>query len=113
MVGNSSSGVIEAPSLSVGTVNIGERQRGRLKAASVIDCQPDRQSINSALAILFSDEFQENIKEIDNPYDVGESPAARIVETLCSSNLKGIVEISFFDLGQGNTIDRTSTDTNN
>ena len=63
VVGNSSSGIIEAPSLFVGTVNIGERQRGRLKAASIIDCHPDQKSISSALAVLFSDEFQKNIKE--------------------------------------------------
>jgi len=105
VVGNSSSGIIEAPSLFVGTVNIGERQRGRLKAASIIDCNPDQNSISSALAVLFSNQFQKQIKEVDNPYDVGESPAARIVQTLRSCNLKGIVEKKFFDLCKGNTID--------
>ena len=42
VVGNSSSGLIEAPSLGIGTVNIGDRQKGRLRASSVIDCPPDR-----------------------------------------------------------------------
>src|SRR5688572_6245492 len=45
VVGNSSSGIIEAPALHKGTVNIGDRQRGRLRAASVVDCEPERQSI--------------------------------------------------------------------
>ena len=45
VVGNSSSGLIEAPSLGTGTLNIGDRQRGRLKADSVIDCAPNRDAI--------------------------------------------------------------------
>ena len=59
VIGNSSSGLIEVPSFSKGTINIGDRQRGRLKAESVIDCDPFKQSIVNALQHLYSDTFQE------------------------------------------------------
>mgnify|MGYP000105766599 CR=1 FL=1 len=45
IVGNSSSGLIEAPSFKIGTINIGDRQNGRIKAKSVIDCSPNKKSI--------------------------------------------------------------------
>lgn len=57
VVGNSSSGILEVPSFKKGTVNIGDRQKGRLKAQTIIDTQPNRRSIESALKILFSENF--------------------------------------------------------
>ena len=54
LVGNSSSGLLEAPSFKIGTINIGDRQQGRLKSKSVIDTAPDTQSIISAIEYLFS-----------------------------------------------------------
>ena len=62
VVGNSSSGLTEAPTFKIGTINIGDRQNGRLKAASVIDCKPIKKSILSAISRLFSREFQNNLK---------------------------------------------------
>ena len=53
MVGNSSSGIIEAPTLGVGTVNIGDRQKGRIRAASVIDCGTTAEDISEAIDHLF------------------------------------------------------------
>ena len=78
VVGNSSSGLYEAPSFGVPTVNIGDRQRGRLAAASVVHCAAERQAIGAAI---------ERALELDcsgvvNPYGDGHS-AARIVDTLC------------------------------
>ena len=64
VVGNSSSGLAEAPSLGVGTVNIGDRQRGRLKASSVIDCPPDRAAIFAAIGRLYMPEFRASLQEV-------------------------------------------------
>ena len=71
VVGNSSSGIIEAPSFGVGTVNIGERQAGRLRAASVVDCEPDPTEIERALLHMFEPGYQASLGNIENPYGSG------------------------------------------
>ena len=72
VVGNSSSGLIEAPAFGVGTVNIGNRQDGRLKAASVIDCAPQREAILEALSVLLGPEMRNrNSSKVHNPYGQG------------------------------------------
>ena len=58
VVGNSSSGLLEAPSFKIGSINIGDRQKGRIKAESVIDCLPDKKSINKAIKKIYSNEFR-------------------------------------------------------
>ena len=58
VVGNSSSGLLEAPAFGVGTVNIGSRQCGRLKASSVVDCAPERGSIRAAIAQILDPGFE-------------------------------------------------------
>ncbi len=78
VVGNSSSGLYEAPSFGVPTVDIGERQRGRLAAPSVLHCAPERQAIGAALARA----LELDCSGVVNPYGDGHS-AARIVELLC------------------------------
>ena len=50
VVGNSSSGIIEAPRFGIGTVNIGDRQQGRVRASSIIDCDPNVESIKAAIS---------------------------------------------------------------
>ena len=97
MLGNSSSGLIEMPSFRKGTINIGERQHGRLRAASVIDCAPDRQSIEAALERLYSPEFQRSLPAVKNPYGDG-GAAARIVGVLQQQPLEGILKKLFHDL---------------
>lgn len=77
IVGNSSSGIIEAPSFGIPTVNIGDRQRGRIKAESVIDCKPNKKAISRALRRAFSEDF----KKIRNPYGEGNA-AKKIVRVL-------------------------------
>lgn len=67
-IGNSSSGIIEVPAFFKGTINIGDRQKGRLRAASVIDCEPDRRSISQAMETLYSREFQQKLAHVANPY---------------------------------------------
>ena len=97
VVGNSSSGLTEAPSFHKGTLNIGDRQRGRLKAASVIDCAPERTSIGAALRRLYSSEFKATLHEVRNPY--GNAGASeRIVTILATVELGGILKKRFFDL---------------
>lgn len=97
VVGNSSSGLAEVPSFGKGTVNIGDRQRGRIKAGSVIDCMPDRFAISAALEQLYSKKFQEKLKIVQNPYGDG-GASKRVVETLAGVSLEGILKKRFFDL---------------
>jgi GDP/UDP-N,N'-diacetylbacillosamine 2-epimerase (hydrolysing) len=97
VVGNSSSGLLEAPSFGKPTVNIGERQRGRLRAASVIDCAADRRAIAEALRKLFSAEFQAVAKSARNPYGEG-GASEKIVRILAEVPLAGLLAKSFHDL---------------
>lgn len=97
VVGNSSSGLLEAPSFGKGTINIGCRQRGRLRADSVIDCSVDCAEIVRALRRLYSASFQQVLKDVRNPYG---APGAsqRIVDILCSYPLPKPPTKSFYDL---------------
>jgi len=96
VVGNSSSGIIEAPSFKIGTINIGDRQKGRIKAESIIDCKPTYRDIKNAIKKLYSKEFQENLKNIKNPYGDGSS-SKRILKILKTFSIKEIKK-GFFDL---------------
>jgi len=97
VVGNSSSGLIEVPSFRKGTINIGDRQRGRLKADSIIDCKPDKNSILLAVKKLYSASFQENLKSVINPYGVGGASEA-IVKVIENISLDNILKKKFYNL---------------
>jgi len=97
VVGNSSSGLIEAPSFKIGTINIGDRQRGRLKASSVIDCNPTKENILKGFEILYSDPFQKMLKTIMNPYGEG-GASKKIVDVLKTVPLSNILKKSFYDM---------------
>jgi GDP/UDP-N,N'-diacetylbacillosamine 2-epimerase (hydrolysing) len=97
VVGNSSSGLAEAPSLGIGTVNIGDRQAGRLKASSVIDCAPQQSSIEAALQRLFSTDFRASLANVVNPYGSGGASEA-IVRVLRTHRLEGLLKKRFHDL---------------
>jgi GDP/UDP-N,N'-diacetylbacillosamine 2-epimerase (hydrolysing) len=97
VVGNSSSGLVEAPSFAKGTINIGDRQRGRLKAGSVIDCAPERAAIAAALELMYSPEFKAKLGIVRNPYGEG-GASERVVETLAKVSLDGILKKSFYNL---------------
>lgn len=97
MVGNSSSGLAETPSFKIGTINIGDRQKGRIKAASVIDCEPNKQSIKKAFEKLYSKEFQEILKSVKNPYGDG-CASKKIIKVIKNVDLKNILKKSFYDL---------------
>ena len=73
IVGNSSSGISEAPSFKIGTVNIGDRQNGRIKAESVIDCLSNKKDIKRAIKRVYSAEFKNLLKNVKNPYGDGRS----------------------------------------
>ncbi len=97
IVGNSSSGLLEAPSLKIGTINIGGRQDGRIKASSVIDCLPNKQNLIKAFKKLYSSEFQSALKSVDNPYG-NENASYKIVKILKTIKLENILKKSFYDI---------------
>jgi GDP/UDP-N,N'-diacetylbacillosamine 2-epimerase (hydrolysing) len=97
VVGNSSSGLTEVPSFRKGTINIGDRQQGRLRAASVIDCEPNRQSIAAALARLYSAAFQSSLSQVRNPYGDG-GASDKVVHTIKHYAIDGIAKKAFHDL---------------
>jgi len=97
VVGNSSSGLLEAPSFKIGTINIGDRQRGRIKADSVIDCRPDHSSIRIAIDELFSEAFRDKARSVVNPYGMG-GTAEKITAVLKDVSLEDILKKSFYDI---------------
>ena len=97
VVGNSSSGLAEAPSFKKATINIGDRQRGRIKADSVIDCDPIKNSILNAIEKLNSADFQKNLNNVVNPYGTGGASGA-IVKVLEKISLENIRKKRFYDL---------------
>jgi GDP/UDP-N,N'-diacetylbacillosamine 2-epimerase (hydrolysing) len=97
VVGNSSSGLAEVPSFKKGTINIGDRQRGRLQAESVINCEPTCESITVALARLYSTDFQVTLRKSKNPYGEG-GASEKVVSTLKNISVTGIVKKTFYDL---------------
>ena len=96
VVGNSSSGIIETPSFKIGTINIGDRQKGRIKADSIIDCLPNKKSIRNAFKILYSKGFQSKLKNTESPYGSG-SASKEIVEVLKTVELNNIIKKSFYN----------------
>ncbi|MCT7614598.1 UDP-N-acetylglucosamine 2-epimerase [Aliarcobacter butzleri] len=97
MVGNSSSGLLEAPSFKIGTINIGDRQKGRIKADSVIDCSANKTDIEKAFEKLYSKEFQNSLINVKNPYGDG-CASNKIIEVLKNVDLKNILKKSFYDI---------------
>lgn len=97
VVGNSSSGLLEAPSFKIATVNIGDRQKGRIKALSVIDCEPKKEKISKVFEEIYSKEFQKKLKNVENPYG-NNCPSKQIIEVLKNVNLANILKKSFYDL---------------
>ena len=98
VIGNSSSGLIEVPSFRIPTINIGDRQKGRIKAKSVIDCLPNKESIEQAINKGISKHFQEGLKELKNPY--GEKGSSKkIVKQLENVNIdKDFLKKKFYNL---------------
>lgn len=95
VVGNSSSGIIEVPSLKTATVNIGERQHGRIQATSVINCPAKSNAILKAIKYALSNEFKYKVKQATNPYEKPDTAneIIRVLKTAPISTSK-----KFYDL---------------
>lgn len=99
IIGNSSSGIVETPCFGVPTINIGDRQKGRLMADSIISCQVDKTEIVNAIKCAMGSEFKEKARQTTNPYGSGNTSE----EILChikSTIQAGIINLkkSFFDI---------------
>jgi GDP/UDP-N,N'-diacetylbacillosamine 2-epimerase (hydrolysing) len=96
IVGNSSSGLTEAPSFKIGTVNIGDRQKGRLKSESVIDCSPETNSIRQAINKLYNNNFKKKLKNAQNPYGGGNA-TTEILDMLINHKIPNELKKQFYD----------------
>lgn len=97
VVGNSSSGVLEAPSLGVPTLNIGDRQHGRIAAESVLNCAPDTESILAGLEEVLSKNIQELAVSVRNPYEK-EHTAEEIFKVISTYPLEALKTKHFYDI---------------
>tara|TARA_B100000886_G_C20418896_1_gene490530 strand:- start:480 stop:1637 length:1158 start_codon:yes stop_codon:yes gene_type:complete len=97
VIGNSSSGIIEAPSLKVPTINIGNRQTGRVKTKSIIDCSYKISDIENAIKICFSKSFLKKTSSYKNPY-YKKNTSINIVKTLEEKLTTKILIKKFVDL---------------
>ena len=97
VVGNSSSGIIEVPSLRVGVLNIGNRQAGRLKSKAIIDCIPNKDIISKNIDKLLTSKMQKKIKKTSNPYENGDAPK-KIIDILEKIELKNLIKKNFRDI---------------
>jgi len=97
VIGNSSSGIIEAPTFKVPTVNIGKRQKGRVQAPSTINCEPETSSILKGLKAGLSPTFIESLSDMANPYD-RPNTSTTIVGFLEKINLEGLINKTFYDM---------------
>ncbi len=93
IVGNSSSGLYEAPSFGIPTVNIGDRQKGRLRAASVIDCAPERQAIRGAIDIALARGRQLTV----NPYGDGQAAELMVDKLLRIPDFGALIRKPFIE----------------
>lgn len=96
-VGNSSSGIIEAPALGTPTVNIGPRQDGRLRAPSVIDCGEEEGEISAAIERALSEDMQKLAARRATPYGTGQA-AEKIMDVLMSTDPSSLIIKTFHDL---------------
>lgn len=100
VVGNSSSGIIEVPSFGKPTINIGDRQKGRVMAKSVINSLPQRKRISAAIKKALSPQFRKFCKTVNNPYDKGNT-AEKIYRAI-KNNIDGLdnLQKTFYTIGE-------------
>jgi GDP/UDP-N,N'-diacetylbacillosamine 2-epimerase (hydrolysing) len=97
VVGNSSSGLTEAPTFKKATINIGDRQKGRIQSNSIINCNPISADIKNAIKKSYSDEFKKTLLSTKNSYGDG-GAAKRIINILSKVNFNALIYKKFFDL---------------
>jgi GDP/UDP-N,N'-diacetylbacillosamine 2-epimerase (hydrolysing) len=96
VVGNSSSGILEAPVFKVPTINIGDRQKGRVRMKSIIDCRPEQDAIMSAISNALSRDFVTSLQHMQNPYEKKKT-AVQIKNILATTNLDAVIKKEFYD----------------
>lgn len=98
VLGNSSSGIVEVPAFGIPTINIGDRQKGRLRCDSVIDCMSDRDSIIEAIHLALSDDFNDISKKVVSPF--GDGNAAPRIAKKCMETVNNVIDLKkkFYDL---------------
>ena len=97
VIGNSSSGIAEIPYFKKATINIGDRQKGRLRADSIIDCDGSKISISQAIQKIYARKFQLKVKNTISPYGNG-GCSKKIVEIIKLTDLSKLIKKSFYDL---------------
>ena len=100
VIGNSSSGIIETPAFRIPTINIGDRQRGRLQSKSIINCSTDSESIIAAIKKARSSIFKEICKTVISPYGDGhaaEHIASKIIDVVNEDKID--LKKKFYDFG--------------
>lgn len=100
VVGNSSSGLVEAPSFNLATINIGNRQRGRVRAKSIIDISANADQLLFAINRVYSPEFRVILNNIINPYGQGNS-SSQVIEVLKKFDLTSLRTKPFYDISFG------------
>lgn len=100
VLGNSSSGIVEVPVLEVATIDIGDRQRGRIDPKSIIHCDPKKESIVEAMEKVQSKEFKNSIRDMENPYE-RKGTSMMIVNIIKEILLNAKIDLKkkFYDLG--------------
>lgn len=99
VLGNSSSGIIEAPAMHVPTVNIGDRQKGRMRSESIIDCPPERHAIRAAMEKAMTPEFQSIAAAAVSPFGDGHTSEKIMAELLrFLRNTPHDLKKTFYDL---------------
>lgn len=99
VVGNSSSGLVEVPSFGIPTLNIGDRQKGRLAAESVYNCAPDKTAVLNGLDMVLSPAFRKKAAETHNPYEK-ENTAQTIYDVISTYPLEQLNQKHFYDINQ-------------
>jgi len=97
VIGNSSSGILEAPAFQMPTVNIGDRQKGRIRTPNIIDCDPDSALIGEAIQQALDSGFRESLQGMIHPCEQ-ENTAEQIVEKLQEAKLDGLLKKTFYDM---------------
>ena len=97
VIGNSSSGIIEVPTFGIPTLNIGDRQKGRSKAKSTLDCDVSFEEILKKLKVVLSTEFKESCKKTKNPYEI-ENTAQEIYSIIRNYPLGSLIQKRFYNI---------------
>jgi len=98
VIGNSSSGIVEAPTFKKPTINIGDRQKGRIQATSIINCRSQEDEILNGINKALNKEFLDEIQQIVNPYGDGNT-TSKIIEVIRKELFKDInMKKKFYDL---------------